>query len=181
MCLSSLLQILEKPLQPQEVGDADNWPTIERRLGTGLPEDFKGFIHSFGTGTIDGFLVVFNPFSLNRYANLLERGRAELEAFATSKKQFPQYYMHEVYPSQGGILPFGSTDNGDVIYWKTAGTPDEWSVVAYESRGPKCFEFNGNMTEFLRGVLTRTVECDVFPRSFPSDRPIFKPIKKPKA
>jgi hypothetical protein len=141
-----------------------------------LPEDYKGFIQAFGSGTINSFLVVLNPFSSNKYINLLQRGRMELDAYATSKKGFPQYYVHDIYPLQGGLLPFGGTDNGEVLYWNTTGTPENWSVVTYESRGPKYFTFGGNMTDFLTRLLTKTIECDVLPRSFPSTAPVFEPI-----
>jgi hypothetical protein len=67
------------------------------------------------------------------------------------------------------------TDNGDVLYWKTEGDPDEWRVVIFDPRESQQFEFPGGMTEFLAAVLTRRVECRAFPRDFPSASPVFDP------
>jgi hypothetical protein len=175
MSLIELTAILNRPLTPHETKDASAWAAIEEQVGTKLPQDYKDFIQTFGSGAIDSFLYVFNPFSPNKNINLIEGGRAELEAYSISKKKFPQYYRHEAYPSEGGILPFAATDNGEIIYWKTARVPERWTVIAYEARGPKYYEFEGSTTEFLTGVLKRTIRCDVFPDDFPSEYPVFKP------
>jgi hypothetical protein len=173
MAIESVERILGRPAAPQEVPGANAWVSVESELGTTLPDDYKAFIESFGTGTIDEFVVVFNPFSRNKFVNLLERGRVELQAYRQLKGG---HYVHEVFPSPGGLLPFASTDNGNVFYWKTSGSPNWWTVVVYEARGPKYYEFKGGMAEFLTAVLTRAVKCDVLPRDFPSDRPAFVPI-----
>jgi SMI1-KNR4 cell-wall len=173
MSLTKLETLLPRPTQPQEVGTLHDWTNIEAELKTTLPNDYKGFIGVFGSGTINDFLVVLNPFSPNKYINLLQRGRMELDAYAASKKSFPEHYAHDIYPTSGGLLPFGATDNGEILYWNTTGNPNHWSVVAYESRGPKHFTFGGNMTEFLTRLLEKTIECSVLPRSFPSAAPVF--------
>jgi hypothetical protein len=148
-------------------------------LGTGLPEDYKSFLEAFGIGTINGFLVVLAPLSSSPHVDLLKRGRSELEAYQTSKREFPKYYRDEVYPTPGGILPFAVTDNGEVLYWRTVGSPERWTVTVYESRGPKKFDFDGGMAEFLVGILTAKIECDVLPRGFSKLRPVFKPKELP--
>jgi hypothetical protein len=176
MSVNALENVLARPEHPHEVPSIGDWASVERELKTKLPEDYKWFIEAFGSGTIDDFLIIFNPFSSNANVNLLQSGQAELKAYAVSKKQFPELYVHGIYPEPHGILPFGATDNGEVIFWKTTGRPHDWSVVAYESRGPKYFEFAGNCTDFLAAVLRRTIRCDVFPEDFPSITPSFTPI-----
>ena len=176
MKLDLLKDILLPPLEPQDVDSINDWESIERKLGTQLPDDYKSFIDLYGLGTIDRFLVVFNPFSSNKFVNLLDRGRRILQAFDISKKEFPKYYSHPLFPSPGGLLPFAGTDNGDVLYWRTTGTPENWTVTVFDPRSPDYFDFNGPMTDFLIALLTRSVECKVFPRGFPSGPPRFIPI-----
>jgi hypothetical protein len=169
-------KIIQRPKQPQEVGEMDDWDSVEDQLRTKLPEDYKGFIQSFGTGTINEFLCVLNPFSANQCVNLLVQIHIVLDAFQTSKTGFPQYYEDEVYPAPGGLLPFGITDNGEILYWKTSGIPENWTIVVYESRGPKHFCYDGGMEEFLSCMLTGAITCDVLPRSLIKATPTFKPI-----
>lgn len=177
MSLANLETVLQRPNIPQDLAKSPDWNAIEAVLRTGLPKDYKAFIEAFGSGVINGFLIVLNPFSSNNNINLLRRGRMEMDGYAASKKSFPDYYVHDVFPSLGGLLPFAVTDNGETLYWNTTGQPDSWSVIAYESRGPKYFQFGGNMTKFLTRLLTRSVECNVLPRSFPSKPPEFVPIR----
>lgn len=177
MGINSLKTILQPPLDPQEVATSNDWDAIEKQLSTPLPEDYKAFVRAYGTGTIDRFIVVFNPFSSNSFVNLVERSRHQLQALAESIGAFPQYYVDVVYPSPGGLLPFAATDNGEIFYWQTTGSPEQWTVRVFESRGPKCCDFNGPMTDFLHALLTRSIECDVLPRGFPSHRPAFEPLK----
>ncbi len=136
MGLDPLKAVLPPPLNPPEVLDADAWEGAERQLGTRLPADFKAFVNTYGTGRIDDFLVVFNPFSSNRFVNLIERGRSDLEGMAMLKQGFPQSYPFDVYPAPGGLLPCAATDNGNILYWRTVGVPEQWPIVVYESRGP---------------------------------------------
>jgi len=176
MGFNSIKKVLQPPLKPQEVTATDDWEAIEKQLSTPLPEDYKSFVRTYGTGTINRFIVVFNPFSANKFVNLVERGRLELQALASLAADFPQYYPLLLYPSPGGLLPFAATDNGDIIHWRTIGTPEQWTVTVGESRGPKYYDFCGQMTDFLEALLTRSIECDVLPRSFPSHRPVFEPL-----
>jgi hypothetical protein len=175
MSVDALERILLPPASASEVPDRRDWGAIESRLGTALPADYKEFITSYGTGKINDFLVVLNPFSQNRYVNLLNYARSNLAAYDESKARFPKHYLYDTYPAPGGILPFAATDNANSVYWRTNGVPERWTVTVYESRGPKHFGFNGGMTEFLTAVLTRAIKCTVFPDDFVSSRPTFTP------
>jgi hypothetical protein len=187
MGIESVTRFVSPPPKPREVGGSEDWKAVEAQLGTPLPEDYRAFIVAFGTGTIDGFMMVFNPFSANRFVNLIERGRAELEAYVevfqppagspfltggARKTELP----HPVYPSPGGLLPFAGTDNGEIFFWKTAGAPDQWTTVVYAARGPEYFEYPGGMTDLLGALLSRTTTCSVLPASFPSAKAAFVPV-----
>jgi hypothetical protein len=152
MSLTALENIIKPQRAARAAANPIRWEVIEEELGTRLPTDYKTFVEAFGVGTINNFLVVLVPRSTNQNVDLLKRGRRELEAFEVSKREFPKYYRDEVYPSPGGILPFAVTDNGEVLHWRTAGDPEQWTVTAYESRGPKHFDFNGGITNAIQIV-----------------------------
>jgi hypothetical protein len=175
MSIMALERILKPPAGVQTGMNQDRWAEVEAQLGTTLPRDYKTFVEVFGLGSINGFLVVFVPYSLNPHVDLLTRGRTELTAYETLKASFPTYYSDSVYPTVGGILPFAGTDNGNILYWRTIGHPDEWTITVYEG-GPEHFEFNGGMTAFLAAILSGEIRCKVLPADFVESPPFFEPI-----
>ena len=180
MPIDALIAILAPPPEPQEAGRESEWARVEHELGVRLPEDYKKFVQIYGSGMIDGFVVVLNPFSANRNINLIEAGRLDREALAELRAGYPDDYRHDLYPAPGGLLPFAITDNANVFYWNTNGEPDRWTVVVYEGRGPAYCEFGRGMSDVLAGLLARTVRFDVLPRDFPSAKPVFQPVPSQK-
>jgi hypothetical protein len=74
--LERLRRLLPPPAHPVEAGRPDGWAEVEAALGTGLPSDFKAFTELYGSGTIDDFLYLFNPFTQGQYRKLMaERKR----------------------------------------------------------------------------------------------------------
>jgi hypothetical protein len=152
------------------------WERVEREIGTVLPDDYKGFLRQYGSGVIDDFLVVLNPGSVNPNINLIVAGSMRRRALQELRARFPGSYVHDVFPAPGGLLPFAVTDNANVLYWKTIGEPNSWTVVIYEGRGPSFAEFPGGMAECLGALLGRRLRVDVLPIDFPSTRPTFKSL-----
>jgi hypothetical protein len=152
----------------------DHWKTVEEDLGTAIPEDYKEFIEIFGFGKVNEFLTILVPNVSNKYVDLVKRGRMELAAYESARTEFPEYYQDNTYPTPGGLLPFGLTDNGEVLYWRTVGAPTDWTVTVYESRGPEKCDFPGGMCDFLVAILTRRLECNALPRSFARHTPTFR-------
>jgi len=108
--LERLRELLPPPAEPVEPGRPDSWPAVEATLGTRLPRDFKAFAERYGSGKVDDFLYLFNPFAAGQDGNL------------------------PLFPEHGGVLPLGRTDNGDELYWVTDGDPDDWPVALLASR-----------------------------------------------
>lgn len=167
-------KLLAVPTKPFETARAANWQGVEQQLGTTLPTDYKRFIQLYGTGEINGFLTIWNPFSSYQYVNLLQQSRVEGDSYRSTKSLFPDLFVDDVFPDLGGLLAFASTDNGEVLYWRTQGQPDQWTVTVYESRGPKHFDCNGSMTQFLIWLLTKKISCDVLPWQFLEMTPDFR-------
>ena len=77
---------------------------------------------------------------------------------------------------EGGIFSFAQTDNGDFLFWETAGAPNKWRIIVNEGRGPEWEIFDLSMTEFIAGILTGQLKCTIFPEDFPPRSPKFEPI-----
>ncbi|ULL16525.1 SMI1/KNR4 family protein [Paenibacillus sp. H1-7] len=165
--MKKLIDILPPPTTPFNCGDQLQWEYFINRLGTKVPSDYRQFINTYGTGGIDKFLWILNPFVKDENVNFLKRKEEICTAYLQSKLAFPQYFEHEVFPSTGGILPWGYTDNGDELYWLTFGNPDEWTIVVYTSRSSEYFHYPIIMTEFLYQIIMKEIVCDSFPDDFP--------------
>ena len=148
-----------------------DWVSIEEELGSKLPDDYKAFVSRYGAGAIDSFLTILTPAGPTKWADLVWRSQ-EHDEFSQRREQHPPF---DAFPAPGGLLAFGQTDNGDVLYWRTNGAPEQWTVLVYEGRGFEYFEFPGSMTSFLEKILSRTLRVNVFPDDFPSDAPWFAP------
>lgn len=161
--------LLPPPIKHQELPTENDWLAIERAFCP-LPSDFKAFVSQYGTGSIGGFIWIFNPASRNEHLNLTTQIVTQLRA------------LHDLtslglkgFPEVGGILPFGITDNGDVLAWKVLGSPDSWRVVVVDSRAPRYSEFEVGFSRFIGGVLERAFACRLFPSDFPSSHVTFHP------
>lgn len=175
--LRTLVSVLSPPKHPRETGSAEGWKQVEARLSTMLPGDYRAFITKYGSGCIDGFLWVDNPFTQLSGLNLFTRSSSQLDALRVLRGDIdPELVPYPVFPERGGVLPWGGTDNGDVLYWITRNSPSEWIVAVGESRGPMWEEYDCSMTEFLVKLLSKEIRSDIFPEEFPSDSPGFRVV-----
>ena len=169
MSLNRLKGVLTPPVNPSKAGNSMGWSELEAVLGVSLPQDYKDYISTYGTGGIDNFIWILTPFDQDENVNFLARTEEMREAYLESKQQFPEYYKHSFFPEAGGILPWGYTDNGDELYWKTNEDEGMWTIIVYESRSSDYHEYPMSMTEFLYEIVSRNLVCDAFPEDFPSE------------
>jgi hypothetical protein len=108
--LDRLRQLLPPPADPVEPGRLDGWAQVERRLGTALPGDFKAFTERYGSGTVDDFLYLFNPFAQGPDGNLLVEKDRVLAAYRQTRARFPDRLPLPPFPEPGG----------DELYWPVA-------------------------------------------------------------
>jgi len=132
--LERLQELLPPPAEPVELGRPDGWAEVEAALGTELPGDFKAFTERYGSGTVDDFLYLFNPFAAGQDGNLLAEKDRVLAGYRQTRARFPERLPLPPFPDPGGVLPLGRTDNGDELYWVTQGDPDGWPVALLEAR-----------------------------------------------
>ncbi len=167
MTLESLCKVMPPPPVPIETGGIEEWLVVEEAVGISLPNDYKQYIRVFGTGCIGGFLWPLNPFSENDNLNLLKGMVAILGALRSLKDKWgDRQCPYPLYPEPGGLLPWGVTDNGDVLFWLTEGCSDEWSVVINEARAPVYEEYEESITGFLTKLVLREIVSEIIPPGF---------------
>jgi hypothetical protein len=161
--LERLRQLLPPPADPVEPGRPDGWAAAERNLGTALPGDFKAFTELYGSGTVDDFLYLFNPFASGQDGNLLAEKDRVLAAYGQTRARFPDRLPLPPFPEPGGVLPLGRTDNGDELYWVTAGDPDGWPVALLESRAALQELHAMPVTGFLAALAANQLTSRILP------------------
>jgi hypothetical protein len=175
--LDDLKRLVPPPADPQE--SEGDWETIEAELGKNLPQDYKAFIHSYGTGSFIGFINVSNPFSANRNVNLLDKNRRVRKVMQESvgedkKTGYLRENRFELFLEPDNMLLWGGTDNGDYLLWRTRGMESQWSVIACNWRNDDFEEYPGeNVVSFPAGVVTGRIRCGFFPDDLKDDRPQF--------
>ena len=168
--LERLQQLLPPPAKPVEPGRPDGWPAVEATLGTGLPADFKAFTELYGSGTVDDFLYLFNPFATGQDGNLLAEKDRVLAGYRQTRARFPERLAWPPFPEPGGVLPLGRTDNGDELYWVTDGQPDQWLVALVEARAALQELHRMPVTGFLAALAAHQLTSQILPKDV-LDRP----------
>ena len=178
MTIELLCKVMFPPKEPVESRRVEEFSEIEQELGTTMPSDFKEYINLFGTGYIGRFLWVFNPFSNEESLNFIEQMEIRLDALEEIKEKYgDDECPYPLYPEPSGLLPWGATDNGDVLYWSTVGQPDEWTVVINESRGPKFEQYEESMTGFLAKLISGDIASKIIPYDFLDRDALFVPVQ----
>jgi hypothetical protein len=169
---------LEQLIGPAEHAAAPpDWVEVEERLGLRLPVDYKRMFGSYCYLKFDDYLMVYRPGpdgeSLHRGAInsldavrtlALEFGRIRVvdERQGNAREERPLPF----YPESGGLFPWAVTEGGEHCMWLTSpNSPEHWPVVV--SDGSLWWEYSGSWVDFLIGVMDSSVQCPIFPESFP--------------
>ncbi len=171
MSLRRLENIVTPPDVPSEIPNEIIWIAVEKKL-TKLPDDYRAFIQRYGTGCIDSFIWIFSPASENLNLNLEQQARKQEETIKAINESGVEPFI-PLFPHSLGVLPFGITDNGDVLFWVNKGKPNSWTVAVLEARRSPMLEFDMNMTCFLAELCEGSITCEAFPDDFPSSAPVF--------
>lgn len=154
--LDDLRALVPPPAEPEPAGEP----------ARPVPRDYADLVATYGPGQFDEFIWLLAPGIDDPYLDLERQAEVRLGALET---------MGDENPYGAALLPFAFTDNGDVAFWHTVGDPEDWRVVANESRGPEWYEFHGTATEFLLATLKGTERVPFFPEDFPDPEPGFTP------
>ncbi|MCP2341555.1 hypothetical protein [Actinomadura rupiterrae] len=156
-----------------------DWTAMEETFGLRLPADYKRLFDRYDNLDFDNFLGVFNP-GPDADAVLADVGEA-LEPLRILTAAHETIHLMDdhgrsrhaprfpIYPQPGGLLHWGTTQNGDSCLWLTTEPdPERWDVVVTD--GGDWWRFHGTFVDFLVGVMERSVRCPIFPDGFPSSR-----------
>jgi len=174
MSIEELYTILPPPANPKEVPSPVELSAFEQKYSP-LPDAYKEFIGQYGTGCIDGYIWIYSPIAANSNLSMKDQSSRQLDAIRNAL-QDDNRFPYDVSERSGELLPFGITDNGDFLLWRTVGSPNSWSIVVLESRLGAYEEFALSAAEFLVQVLTGKLRASIFPDDFPSSKPQFLPV-----
>jgi hypothetical protein len=164
--MNEFSKIFIPPVVPIDKAVKEQWPEIEYKIGTPLPWDYKEYIYKYGNGRLLGSFWVLNPYSKNKHLNLFPKMDFHHSRLRKERGMPELHQPNPVFPEAEGLLLFCTTDNGDSLFWKTKGTPDEWTIVVNEVRSDNYEEFPLNMTEFFshlyRGKITTKIYSEEF-------------------
>jgi hypothetical protein len=125
----ALNQWVPPPQKPRcPTGD---WAAVETKLGLRLPQDYMEFIGSYGTGSLQSFLHIWNYLDVPAGTDVRDAIRS-INAEYQRDRDVGYKLDFEPYPSPGCLIPFCSTDDGNYLNWRTSGEPSIWCVVAYD-------------------------------------------------
>ncbi|MEV5613511.1 hypothetical protein [Streptomyces sp. NPDC052225] len=110
-----------------EVPRRIDWRVVFDGLGAELPDDYVTLAEYCPRLEIGQFLCVTSP-APGREAIFVERERADLSS-AGDMAQDDMLGGYPVFPEPGGLLRWGSSIDGDEFHWRTAGLPNEWTVL----------------------------------------------------
>ena len=144
-----------------------NWNTIENENNIVFPEDYKWFLENYGVGSINDFLWIFSPTCNNLNLNSFEKYKVMKNSYEIMLNNKLIEYNYSFYDNGIGLFPWGITDNGDELYWSFMDGLAE--IVIFASRYAYVYSYKLNMVDFLTGLLTKKIECDLFPDDFVLD------------
>jgi hypothetical protein len=177
MALESLIELLPPPGQPIETGSLADWLRIERVIGTKLPQDYKDYVNTYGSGRIGNLLWPYSPFSRNHFLNLIDQIPITLDGIRVMMGEFgKEVCPYPLHPEPGGLLPWGGTDNGNTLFWQTTGNPAQWTIVIDDSDGIEYEHFQESTSDFLAKLLLGKITSNILPVDYLSQHVSFEPL-----
>jgi hypothetical protein len=154
---AELLKIMPLPEKPEERGITSDWEVIEKKLGTKLPDDYKAYINSFGSGVICGDLWVYNPFS-DAQGLKLEAIENILAMYRVMEEGLPKEFSYSFYPEKEGLLPCAGSEQSFFLMWHTVGEPNDWPIVVMDFVDMSERATSYSLTEFIIKYLRKEIE-----------------------
>jgi hypothetical protein len=146
-----------------------DWHMIESRTGLLMPSDYIEWANTYTSLYVDGFLRILHPVN---FFSVATREEIAEELMGISEMDPPlrqeTYDAHgdpigealpiyPCFPESGGLLPWGNTDNGDILMWLTEGSPNEWRIIVVDGDSYTWQEFDCGFSDFLIGLLESTL------------------------
>lgn len=169
MTIEALIKAIPPPAELAGVFPGP-WQPIEAELGTALPQDYKDLVRVYGSGCYMEFFEIDVPRCPNFNIRLEYQVPLVSENFVYGDDR-----SYALWPTPGGLLPFGGTDNGDSLFWLTRGAPADWGVVVWDQADLDFELFDCDLTSFLAGLATGEILPKAFPEDLLPSNCLFKP------
>jgi hypothetical protein len=127
------------------------WEEAFAALGTRLPEQYVDLMSLYGGGLWGNWLECYQPLGSHRFRGLVPFWKSLIDGHHMTKETFPDHVPPLMWPDPGGLLPFGSSADGDKIGWVCHGDPETWKVVLV----PRHERSSGVVYESIAEVLFR--------------------------
>lgn len=150
----ALARIVERVRPPVVAVDGrGDWTEAERALGTGLPEDYKQLVATYGRGDFWGALCLCTPFGDDNPVPLAADLRDD---YGPLREFSPESYPYPLFPEPRGLLAWAVTESSAHVCWLTEGPPEFWPVVIW-SRDDDHERFDCGAGAFLDGLTSRRI------------------------
>jgi hypothetical protein len=130
--IAALVGLMKPPRRPTRPHTID-WDEFSRRNGFDAPLDYRLLMTRYGSGgygtgqLAGGWLYTLDPFEPT--ATVTQQSAWDRRNMRGLQRRFPdQFPGWAMWPEPGGLLPWADTADGDVVGWRTVGTPDEWGT-----------------------------------------------------
>lgn len=172
MSIERLMAVVPPPAAPSETFRGP-WEPVEAWIGQALPPDYKDFVRTYGGGSFfRDTVLIYVPGATLLGARLESQVPLICRTFVEVGHDGLPY---RAWPEVDGLVPVGSTNCGDDIFWLPNGEPSTWKVVVL-GRGFGSFEvFDCDVTDFLAGLASGEVLPKEFPEIVLSGR-LFEPF-----
>ncbi|MFE8991258.1 SMI1/KNR4 family protein [Streptomyces collinus] len=148
---------------PAESPPPVDWALAESDLGTALPADYKQLVEIYGDGIFDETIWLLAPYSAYDDCDLHAQ-RTEREEILADLWEFEDKPAG-LQEAGAWVLPWAFEEGtGAFLYWlaRPGQSPDDWTVLYNEGRGPLWEHHDMGCLAFLLAVLTGTAETEYF-------------------
>lgn len=169
MAIDDVLRVMPPPATPRTAGSPEEWARIEQTLRFAFPPDYKEFINVYGMGMVNDYILLLSPIGLP--ARQLKGYLHPIEDFRAG---YPGPCPYTLYPEPEGLVDWAQTMDGGILYWHTAGRPEDWTIVNYQPRAKRRFEeYAESMTAFIAKVVTGEIVSALFAEDLAADPPYY--------
>jgi hypothetical protein len=137
--------------------------TLERKAQTDKLLS-RPVLESFRESWIGGTSVAWDDPRVNMLHADLTGLPPTMIYYGEDESPVQPFHLH---PAGDGLVPWGGTDNGDVLYWhKGIREPERWPIVCYSMRDGDHSTFDLSATEFLVSLLSKQIVVPQFPEDW---------------
>jgi hypothetical protein len=174
MAIQELIAVVPPPSAPVDAGPVERINEVEKAVGIHLPDDLYQFSLCYGSGRFAGEIEVFNPFS-KKY---LESVNMVAECYRGLKQaEGDNFIPYDIFPKSPGLLPWGDTMNGHVMFWLTEGEPKKWPTVLLRTGEMEFETLQMQMTTFLTKVFKGPMPCVLWEVEWQTECLVGKPFQ----